>query len=295
MEYSEFLEHVRVKSMPIAKDGGTVLINHVIKNNGCEFDGLVITEKDSRVSPTIYLNSYYDDYKGGREIEDIVNDIHRIYIENKDRITVNPNDFMDFDKIKSTIVYKLINYEKNEKLLESVPHKRMLDLAIVYYCLLIQDDDSNATALIYNKNMEKWNVTLEDIHDNAVRNTPRLLATRISPMSSLIDEVATGISPKDIEYTFGEMYVLTNTSRINGAACMLYGDVLKDCADRIGKDLYILPSSIHEVILLPQLEIYKKEELCDMVREVNSVGVSREEILSDNVYIYNRKEHKIML
>ena len=91
------------------------------------------------------------------------------------------------------------------------------------------------------------------------------------------------------------MYVLTNESSLNGASCILYEDVLYDFAHEIDNDLYILPSSIHEVILLPKLSIYEKKELVNMVREVNTEGVDADEVLSDNVYEYNRKDRIITM
>jgi len=92
-----------------------------------------------------------------------------------------------------------------------------------------------------------------------------------------------------------DMFVLTNISRINGAACMLYEDVLSNFANSIDSDLYILPSSIHEVIIVPQVNNLDKTELCQMVKEVNAEGVADDEILSDHVYVYNRTNHTITL
>lgn len=85
-----------------------------------------------------------------------------------------------------------------------------------------------------------------------------------------------------------QMYVLTNQSKIHGASCILYEDVLRDFSDKLGRDLYILPSSIHEVILLPKTESFDRDGLNCMVQEVNRDGVSMDEVLSDHVYEYNR-------
>lgn len=290
MEYGDFLQCVQEYAKKETGRGGVVSINHVIKNNGCELDGLVIMEEGKHISPTIYLNGFYKQYQNGRTVEDIVREILHIYNENKDNIQICPDWFQDFDRVKQTIAYKVINYSKNEKLLKKIPHKRVLDLAVVYYCLLSQSEGETATALIYNNHLEGWHVTEQQVHEIAVSNTPGLLQSQIYPLSSLIGLVLEDLKMEKELLMAAEMYVLTNNTRLNGAACIFYEDVLKKFADTLQIDLYILPSSIHEVILLPKLARYDAMNLEDMVREVNTDGVSREEVLSDKVYIYRRSD-----
>ena len=294
MEYGEFLQCVKERTLEAAGEGGTVTINHIIKNNGCELDGLVIMEEGSNISPTIYLNSFYNAYANGRELEDIICEIVNIYTNNKDKISVTSDYFLDFENIREKIVYKIVNYEKNKKLLEKIPFKRILDLAVVFYCIIEQGTDSNATALIYNSHLTSWNVTEEDIYNAAIENTPILLKSTIRSMSSIVQELMDD-SDDISDYEDGEMFVLTNNYRINGAACMLYDDVLYNFAQKIDCNLYILPSSIHEIILLPKLPEYNKADLEHMVREVNAESVSHDEILSDRVYVYDRNTRMISL
>lgn len=314
MNYNEFLAHIRECAKKIAGEGGKVLIQHIIKNNGFELDGLVIIEAERNISPTIYLNEYYQQYQSGRDIGEIMGEIGRVYEENKNRICFDPVHFNDYEQIRHSIVYKVINYEKNKKLLADIPHKRILDLAVVFYCLIEQEHGMNATALIHNAQMNAWEVTEDQIYQDAVRNTPELLESCIKPMKALLHEIAGGTAVNE-ESAEGElsdkseeqngltvetnqengMYVLTNQARVNGAACILYENVLKKFAACMGCDLYILPSSVHEVILLPKLDQYDKAALADMVREVNAEGVAEDEILSENVYEYNRKDGMISL
>lgn len=298
MEYKEFVEYIKMNAGYIAGEGGNITINHVIKNNGREMDGLVIMEKDRDIAPTIYLDSFYEMYIQGENIKKIIRQIETIYRENRDNITFDVNILKNFDTIKDKIVYKIVNYKSNEKLLEQVPHKRILDLAVVFYCLLDNCGGKSATALIYNNNLKNWNVTIDDVYKAALKNTPDLLHSRISSMSALFDKCGVSVDGKEVDlkdYVPSDMYVLTNETKINGAACILYDNVLYDFAQKLGKDLYILPSSIHEVILLPKLPIFEKNELVNMVREVNTEGVAADEILSDNVYEYNRNERLITM
>ena len=287
MEYKEFVEYIKMNAGYIAGEGGNITINHVIKNNGCEMDGLVIMEKGKDIAPTIYLDSFYELYTNGENIKNIIRQIEVIYEQNKNNVTFDVNILKHFDTIKDKIVYKVVNYRSNEKLLEQVPHKRILDLAVVFYCLLDNEYGRSATALIYNNNLKNWNVTIDDVYKAALKNTPDLLHSKISSMAALFEKCGVNVDGEEVDlkdYVPSDMYVLTNESKLNGAACILYENVLYDFAQKLGADLYILPSSVHEVILLPKLSMFEKDELVNMVKEVNTEGVAADEVLSDHVY-----------
>lgn len=298
MEYKEFVEYIKMNAGYIAGEGGNITINHVIKNNGCEMDGLVIMEKGKDIAPTIYLDSFYELYTNGENIKNIIRQIEVIYEQNKNNVTFDVNILKHFDTIKDKIVYKVVNYRSNEKLLEQVPHKRILDLAVVFYCLLDNEYGRSATALIYNNNLKNWNVTIDDVYKAALKNTPDLLHSKISSMAALFEKCGVNVDGEEVDlkdYVPSDMYVLTNESKLNGAACILYENVLYDFAQKLGADLYILPSSVHEVILLPKLSMFEKDELVNMVKEVNTEGVAVDEVLSDHVYEYNRTERLITM
>lgn len=298
MEYKEFVEYIKMNAGYIAGEGGNITINHVIKNNGCEMDGLVIMEKGKDIAPTIYLDSFYELYTNGENIKNIIRQIEVIYEQNKNNVTFDVNILKHFDTIKDKIVYKVVNYRSNEKLLEQVPHKRILDLAVVFYCLLDNEYGRSATALIYNNNLKNWNVTIDDVYKAALKNTPDLLHSKISSMAALFEKCGVNVDGEEVDlkdYVPSDMYVLTNESKLNGAACILYENVLYDFAQKLGADLYILPSSVHEVILLPKLSMFEKDELVNMVKEVNTEGVAADEVLSDRVYEYNRTERLITM
>lgn len=298
MEYKEFVEYIKMNAGYIAGEGGNITINHVIKNNGCEMDGLVIMEKGKDIAPTIYLDSFYELYTNGENIKNIIRQIEVIYEQNKNNVTFDVNILKHFDTIKDKIVYKVVNYRSNEKLLEQVPHKRILDLAVVFYCLLDNEYGRSATALIYNNNLKNWNVTIDDVYKAALKNTPDLLHSKISSMAALFEKCGVNVDGEEVDlkdYVPSDMYVLTNESKLNGAACILYENVLYDFAQKLGADLYILPSSVHEVILLPKLSMFEKDELVNRVKEVNTEGVAADEVLSDHVYEYNRTERLITM
>lgn len=324
MDYEEFISCVKNGMSDILGEDVKVKVHKVLKNNDIELDALTVLKNDSNMSPTIYLNYYYDEYTGGRDIGDIVNEIYGLYEEHSKKLNFDMDVFSDFEKIKSRIAFKLINTKSNAKLLKDIPHVHFLDLSIVFYCLLDNEYVGTATALIHNIHKDMWNVSTEELLKIAKENTPRLLEYELKNMNELIreilvDDLQKTIYERDDRYDKNcfnpgpeevadglmknitgakeqiAMYVLTNRQRTNGAICMLYDDVIKNFAEKINSDMYILPSSVHEVILVPAAEGIFEKELTDMVREVNKEELDRIDVLSDHAYYYCRETDEITI
>lgn len=322
MEYHAFLELVREDVERTIGGNAKALVNPIMKNNAIHLDGLSVMGGNENISPTIYLNDYYKEFMEGREIGTIIDEIIDIYERNKLNAPINVSFFTEFEQVKKKIMYKLINYDKNRELLEKVPHVRFLDLAIVFYCLVSDDIFENATILIHNSHMDIWNVDTDELFSIASENTPRQLKGQVRSMEEVMREMLTGELKEEMKTAFSDlekeekgleiseedfdgflerilappssvsenaMYVLSNNMKVNGAACLLYQDMLRELAEELDKDLYILPSSIHEVILVPVTYGCSKNDLGRMVREVNETQVADEEVLSDMVYVYSRE------
>lgn len=324
MTYEEFVCYVQEGMKDILGRECIVKTHKVLKNNDIELDALTVINRSSNISPTIYLNSYYEDYRGGTEIGIIIREIYELYNEHNIKLNFNVDIFKNFNKISRRIAYKLVNTENNKKLLMDVPNVRFMDLSMVFYCLLDDDLLGSATALIHNVHMEMWNIKVDELYEIAKINTPLLLSYELKNMNDvirdmLIADLQQTIYEKDDRYDENcnmpspeivadglmkdindvrnaiQMYVLTNKQKTNGAACMIYENVLDNFADSLGSDVYILPSSVHEVILVPAVEGIDKDELTNMVKEVNEKELDEIDILSDHVYYYSRKEKKITM
>jgi hypothetical protein len=299
MTYQEFKE--TICTMVQAKFGGTtnVMVQDVVKNNDTHFDGLIVQSKGQNISPTIYLNSYYNQLQCGMSLAQISQSIFDVYRQCNPGQSIDISFFTDYDKVKSRIVFKLINYEKNKKLLEQVPHFRFLDLAIVFYYLLNTGNNSNATILIYKHHLPLWGITKDDLYALATANTPQLLRYELRNMTDVLCEVFS--ETREFSNEMNElkqlcpMYVLTNRNKLNGSGCILYTNLLRDFSNRLCSDLYIIPSSIHEVLLVPARCGSGYHELSQMVRDVNDAELSKEEILSDHVYYFSRETGKITM
>ncbi len=295
MDYSIFCDEVKDRVRDICGEDFNVSVRDTLKNNSVILKGLVIMGRDSNVAPTIYLEDFYTDHCDGREMEDIVNDILKVYAKNRDCGNLDVSLFNNFEEIKGRISYKLINYESNLTLLQTLPHRRFLDLAVVYLVVLGETPRGRATVTIHTEHMENWGTTEEELWKLASDNAPRLSKAEIMSLYDLVKDM-TGQMPDMMDEGIpgdADMYVLTNTSRINGAACILYDDVVSGFAGGLGKDLYIIPSSIHEVIMMPADGYTDVDRMIDIIKEVNSTQVGEEEILSYRLYRYSRSTDRI--
>lgn len=301
MNYEDFLSYVQERISNRMGTNVKVQLHKVMKNNDIELDGLSVLRQGESMSPTIYLNDYYEHYYDGRNPEDIVDEILELYDAHKDEIPFDIELFKSYDQIKEKIAYKLINYETNRKLLEDVPYQRILDLAIVFYVVISNDSIGAATILIRHEHMDIWNITENQLYDEAKINTPLLFKEQLENIEDVIKGFITEKSSEEDDFDFFDltfndssertkMYVLTNEERINGAATILYDNLLSTFADKIRQNLYILPSSIHEVILVPATRDITRKDLEQMVIEVNTNEVSEGERLSNNVYFFDRTE-----
>lgn len=296
MNYSEFKEAVIAYICHALNETAQVSIHPITKNNHILLDGLTIQEDNCNISPTIYLNYYYDEMLTGKPLSAICEHILQTYQSSKPEENIDVSFYTDYDNISNKILFKLIHAKKNEELLKEIPHILYLDLAIVFYCLISTTPNGSATILIHNQHLNFWNIQTGDLYQQALRNTPSLLKVEIKNMNDIMQELFVDGQLDDcMEENYAPMYVLTNTQKLYGAGCILYSDVLNQFATRLDTDLYILPSSVHEVILLPVAADTSVDELNQMVCDVNETQVLSEEILSDHIYFYSLSKKELLI
>ena len=231
---------------------------------------------------------------------DSVENAQKIWAEMKFSRVMDVDDewmqhlFSKDGKIKLGI--KVIKTEKNRELLEEIPHLDVLDLSLTFYVILDRQCEGSATMQITNEYMRQWNLETEELYEMAMRSAVRLLPAEFCSLPDMIRRI-TGIEVEAIRGMQREcqMYVLTNSSKIQGAACMFYPHVLEMIGEILKEDFYILPSSIHEVIILPKSKGIAKEELDAMIQDINHTQVDTEEVLSDHAYLYERGLGKIQM
>ncbi len=299
VNYETFKETILQHLSEDIPDPKHITIRKVYRNNGDSLDGLVILENGVNIGPTLYLNHYFQMLRDGDRFADIYRQILAAYTRNKTTAHIDIGFFTDFERVRSHIVPKLIHGEKNKGLLEKeIPHIPFLDLALVFYCLFPVDPElGNATILIDRSHLTLWKKTAEDLLPIAMENAGKLLAPRLQSIDQMLDGMLPETEETENPFPANSrfpMYVLTNEQNFLGASCMAYDGLLRSYAGQLQSGFYILPSSIHELILVPAEETERLEEFSGMVREVNETQVAPEDVLSDHAYYYSAEEDMIL-
>ncbi len=264
-----------------------VALTDVRKLGGRVRRGLVIRKKDESVGPAIYLDDYLRMANEGTPFCEIMEDIFSV-AQGARTPDITPDFFADFEKIRNRIVMRLVPEEINSMLLREVPHFSWNDLAVVFYYSVPEVILEDAGVLIRNEHLKLWNVTADHLNENAYLNMPRINKAVVLPMASILLESGAGeFDPETMENC--PLYVLTNEKRLFGATEMIWSDKVSVLADHLEKNLFVLPSSVHEVILMPDTGDEDPDMLKKLIHEVNETQVAPEERLSDELYYYDRE------
>lgn len=287
IRFEEFTKEVvdRIKIyLPMTFANADVSLNVVNKNNGLVLTGLIVRNIDSVVTPTIYLNSFYEKYCDGMELEEVLERIAELRVSNEFTDEFDVEFVKDFDRCKERIVPRLINAEANVAMLADRPHTEILDLAVTYHILLAEDGTMSIP--VTNSLSENWNISVEELHQIAVSNIATVNPSTFRGMNEVMAEMM-GMSAKELGMPEDDkMYVLTNRNKSFGAAALLDIEMMRCIIERFGA-VYVLPSSVHEAVIVLMDENMKVNDLRAMVHEVNETQVSLEERLSENVYSFS--------
>lgn len=302
MNYLEFVRIVEHEINHHLEGGMKAKLHTAIKNNNQKRIGIVVERPGVNISPTIYLEEFYAKYHSGIGISEISREILTFYESVKCEKSVDLGMVEEYERIRSRIVFRVINTEKNQSLLEKVPHIDFLDLSIVFYALIDASQEGTATMLIYNDNVDCWGIDSQELLVTAIGNSENLLPAQLLVLKNVVEEIINPFVSEPENLLNGQslnenehMYVLSNPIRSFGAACMVYPGMLKTLGEILKKDYYLLPSSIHEVILVTKEEGMSLLQMTNMVREVNREQVAAEEVLSDHAYFYSRKREKLLM
>ena len=270
-----------------------VEVHEVVKNNGKVLTGIIVRERSCNIAPTIYVNDAYEEYQNGTDVNVLIAELFDIYKKSRVQEDLDLDFFTDFEQAKKRLSMKLVNAEKNEKSLEGMPYCLFGDLAVIFQVQADMDKFGSATITVRNEHMRMWDAETGELFDYAKRNMEENQPIRIKSMFEILKDMFSDM-PEEVFESDVPMYVLSNESMVNAASGMLFTDKLKEFADLKKANLFILPSSIHEVILIPDNGTVEEERLKHMVCEVNCTQVAPEEVLSDEVYYYDRYENVLM-
>ncbi len=283
MNYEQFVSAMLLCAQMKLVNVATVEKQEVLRNNGVKAVGLSIRNHGENAAPIIYLEEYYQKYCLGGEIERLTEHL----IERSREAIPAPvweyENILDFQKIRHQIIYKLVNAKRNEPLLKDVPNLPVLDFAIVFQVVIPVDGMDLCSILIRNTHMDYWKLPISALYQRAKENTPRLCPCEFYSLSDYVE--------KKMEEEAAEcpLYILSNEAKTNGAAVILYPEIPRKIYEYLEGNYYLLPSSVHEFLVLPEDAGYRPKELKEIVCDVNENHITAEEFLSDSIYYFDGK------
>lgn len=286
--------------LPERFSNAQVSLHEVTKNNNLKLTGLTIRTGGSNVVPTIYLEGFYEKYESGVEFNDILKKIAEARLEHEVKESFDIGQITDFEQCKDKIRPRLIGAEWNKELLKECPHILIEDLAVIFSIELGTNGDRSMSATIRNEMIDTWKMTSDELYKVAVQNLSDFEEGMFCSMNEIIarmmlpelleeydgnreaaEQMLQFLLPEEVK-----MYVLSNRAQIYGASMVLDEKTMKKVIEKVGSDFYILPSSIHECLIVPADKNFDTADLTKMVCDVNASEVSPEERLSNKVYKY---------
>ena len=301
MNRKEFYEYVKdnVKAyLPKSYEEGEIKLQEVEKNNGLKLTGITIPNGDQRIVPTIYLDSLYQEYINGKDVDSCVGDVADMRIEAQGKaefLDMGVPDIFDYEKMKDKLQMRICDKEWNTDRLADKVVTEHGDFAAYYAVNLEENREGISSIPVTVSLMNEWGVSVEQIQADAMM-ADRNRGVVLMNMNEIIKSMIFGEEPEnllneklDIETMREPMFCLTNAQKMNGASLLLQEDIRKQIGECLGSDYFVLPSSIHEVLILPDNGLFEVPELNAMVKEVNETQVERQEQLSDKVQFCDGK------
>ena len=303
MNYEQFKSKIVDRAGVELDDYRSITIMPDLKYNGVIEERMVIKNHESNIFPSFKLKPLYEAYKQGMDFEEVLDSILTTYKKSKQNGFFDTQSLLqDYSMVSDKIIFKLINREKNKELLKEIPYIEYLDLAIIFFYNLpdLEINDGNSCMMVKNAHLNSWGVKVKDLMVDAMENTPRILGLKVR---GIIETICDYLGDNPLKETFEKkeektpMYVATNKNGTSGASVILYQDMLKDLADKLKSDLYMIPCSVHEVILIEAIKGIDTDTsvLKDMIRQVNEEEIGEEDFLSDNLYWYSRSAEKLCI
>lgn len=266
------------------------------------YDGITVLKEGQTIAPAINLNQLYGDYQRHGDMDRIFETIGEIVTKQPDGVDLGALE--SYDLAKENLFIRVSNAETNKDLLDQVPHETVGDLAVTYHIMIGQDDDGFGSTMVTNDLLDKYGISAEQLKADAMENSAKILSPALESMNNVmarmmgmdhltLDSVPFEQAVENFNFREEGMFVLTNTNALNGAAVMFYPEVLEQLGEHAGVDLFIIPSSVHETILIPDDGVMKRPDLESMIRDINAHEVSPKDRLSDSLYHYDSKDHKL--
>lgn len=294
MDFKEFADQMEQDVRAALEDvspGVTIRQEQISKLQGESYAALSVTPADSNIGMNINLNRSYEQMQSGASYDTVLDEAVNLATDHLDAgmPSVDVTKLTDYAKAKQLLCVEVVGTARNAEMLAKVPHTDMEDLSMVYRVQLGRDSRGIASVLVDNQMLEGYGVSREQLHEDALANAERMRPATIRTMREVLSGSLNVTEEMLLPDEAPPMYVVTNEDCINGAAAVFYPGFMEVAAQMLKSDYFILPSSVNEVLLLPDDGMTSAAELSAMVSYINREQVLPAERLSDHVYHYDAK------
>ena len=297
MGFEEFFEEMEKRLQEMLGRGCSLERQETLGINGSVKHSLAVSDREKTICPCVDMGQCYLTYQAGAGLEELAEQILEACGKEAPVTKEDVFRFMEWEFIKGHIFARLINTEKNEALLKEIPYRNYLDLSVVYYARIKGKSGEEAGIIqIRREHMEQWGVDEETLNRQAWKNLRDTNDAVVEYMSSVLHKYCGVESYPYTGRVEHEICVLGSRNRTYGAVHMCNREMLLGASLMCGGDFWILPSSIHEVILAPVVQgKFEAQDLAEIVREVNDTRVEQNEILSYHIYRYYKERGEVVL
>ncbi|MCF2554390.1 DUF5688 family protein [Faecalicatena contorta] len=269
-------------------EGNAEVYTYVIhKNNNVQKEALTFKKEGITYMPVIYLRDFFEEYEKGVALDDLVDMVLDIYQKAGADPIQFENIVPEWHQARPNVRMRVLNKKWNQEQLEKQSRIFFdyLDLAIEFVLLLHESSQGSATMRITEDMLEKWGISDEELLEAAKENLyqEEFDIKGINSILKLEKE-------QNDEGFLEEFYVLSNKEQRYGAVGILREDLLSKLAEEEQVDLFVIPSSVHEVLLFKVQDDISADKLKEMVVCINRDEdiITPEDVLSDSIYLYER-------
>lgn len=300
MDFERFVEEVksRIKNFLPEKYADAEIYVHEQKKINSQYTGLTVDLGKNNANPTINIEAFHEEYENGKLMEDVLYDIGKIIQMEGPQVDVSR--LSDYDKIKDSLFIRVCNSKENKGLLKNVPHVEIEDMAVTCHILVAKDKIGISSTTVTNDMLKSYGIREEQLINDALESSPRVNPPEIVNMDELMEQIyreqftMMGYNEDEITKMLEDMpraeipmIVVTNEDRVNGAATMFYPGVMDEIGEKLNSNFFVLPSSLHETIVVPNDGNMEYKSLLAMVTEINATQVDTQDKLTDQVYHYD--------
>lgn len=270
------------------------------KNNNVSRVGISFHEQGSNISPVIYMEPYHKAAANGRPMDELMREIAETVFRSREQMQhVDPMNYGDYESVKNYLSVTLVNGKDNRQMLSQMPYRQMEDLALILG-LRFPMEEGTGSIKVNHELAERWEVDTDVLFDQAERNVIKTEPAVLQKMEEVLSLLETDgnktnnlLDAENFQTPEPGLYILSNQSKVKGAAVLSYPGGLEKVDQLFPEGFYILPSSVHELLVIPKSLEISPRELGEMVRAINRSEVAKEDQLSDRVYEYDREAGKI--